>query len=302
MDMTQLSCFLAVADSLNFAKAAESLHLSQSAVSKRIKSLEEEVGTLLFERSTRHVRLTDAGRIFYPHAKNLLVHEKNIINSLAQMDSSGVKPVFVGSYSMEIYLYIHHVIRNVHTKDPDILPDIVMAAIHPLNSCLETHAIDLILGHREMLEHAGIRAERYKELSSAPLKLMYEKNLSQESATPLYGKDITPENTKKLLGLDKLILYNELEAVYMKYPELTNILFAFSQKTIRSDNMESAISLAKAGLGILLLPLSDAMEHQELASRLVEDIRPFSYGYFRCKSNMSSAANTFVKELETYFK
>lgn len=100
MDMTQLSCFIAVADTLNFAKAAKSLHLSQAAVSKRIKSLEQELNIPLFERSTRSVSLTNAGRIFYPHAKNLLVHEKNIINSLAQIEASGINPIYIGSYTM----------------------------------------------------------------------------------------------------------------------------------------------------------------------------------------------------------
>lgn len=55
---------LAVAEYLNIRHAANALRTSQSSVSARIKALEEELGILLFERNTRGVRLTEAGRLF----------------------------------------------------------------------------------------------------------------------------------------------------------------------------------------------------------------------------------------------
>nr|WP_275298029.1 LysR family transcriptional regulator [Halomonas campisalis] len=68
-----MQAFLAVADSGSFSRAAEQLHLTQPAVSKRIAVLEEQVGARLFDRIGRRVGLTEAGRVLLPRARQILV-------------------------------------------------------------------------------------------------------------------------------------------------------------------------------------------------------------------------------------
>lgn len=72
MEIRQLRYFIAVADTLNFSRAAESVYLSQSALSRQIMDLEREVGLPLLRRSTRQVELTDAGRALQKSAKELI--------------------------------------------------------------------------------------------------------------------------------------------------------------------------------------------------------------------------------------
>lgn len=67
MELRHLRCFLAVAEELIFARAAEKLHVDQSALSRAIKELEEELGVALFTRTTRTTRLTRAGSLFLEH-------------------------------------------------------------------------------------------------------------------------------------------------------------------------------------------------------------------------------------------
>ena len=67
MELRHLRCFLAVAEELHFARAAERLHIDQSPLSRTIQELEEDLGAPLFLRPTRSTRLTRAGKLFLEH-------------------------------------------------------------------------------------------------------------------------------------------------------------------------------------------------------------------------------------------
>ena len=72
IDLDSLRCFVAVAQSLHFRAAADKLYRSPAAVSDRIRRLEETLDVELFQRTTRRVTLTDAGRRLLPHARQML--------------------------------------------------------------------------------------------------------------------------------------------------------------------------------------------------------------------------------------
>jgi DNA-binding transcriptional LysR family regulator len=71
MEIRHLRCFLAVAEELRFARAAERLHMEQSPLSRAIKELEEDLGVALFVRTTRSTRLTRAGTLFLEHVRRV---------------------------------------------------------------------------------------------------------------------------------------------------------------------------------------------------------------------------------------
>ena len=68
MELRHLATFVAVAEEGSFTRAADRLHVVQSAVSAGVRNLEKELGAMLFDRSTHSVKLTDAGRALLPEA------------------------------------------------------------------------------------------------------------------------------------------------------------------------------------------------------------------------------------------
>ncbi|MGM0534669.1 MAG: LysR family transcriptional regulator [Pseudomonadota bacterium] len=88
MDTQSLQAFLAVADSGSFSRAAEQLHLTQPAVSKRIAVLEDQIDARLFDRIGRRVSLTEAGRVLLPRARQILVMVDDSRRALGNLEGS----------------------------------------------------------------------------------------------------------------------------------------------------------------------------------------------------------------------
>ncbi|MGD2083726.1 MAG: LysR family transcriptional regulator [Chromatiales bacterium] len=104
MDIILLQAFIEVAYSGSFSGAARRLFVTQPAVSKRIAALEEELGTALFDRSSRRVRLTDAGRALEPLARRL-VNEAADIKRLVANISARVEGTLVMGTSHHVGLH-----------------------------------------------------------------------------------------------------------------------------------------------------------------------------------------------------
>jgi DNA-binding transcriptional LysR family regulator len=88
MEMSQLRTFRAVAETLNFTRAAERLHLTQSAVSHQIKALEEELGEPLFIRAKRGVKLSQAGKIALEYVERILDETEALRERIAGKENS----------------------------------------------------------------------------------------------------------------------------------------------------------------------------------------------------------------------
>ena len=89
MELDHVEAFLAITRSGGFARGSAALHLSQPATSRRIKLLEAELGAPLFDRLSRGVTLTEAGRAFLPHAQALLASMRDGIDAVNAVRGTG---------------------------------------------------------------------------------------------------------------------------------------------------------------------------------------------------------------------
>lgn len=105
MELRQLRYFVAVAEEMNFRRAAERLHIAQPALSQQITKFEKELRTTLFERTTRRVELTDAGRVLLEEGRRVLAdadHARAAVDRVVHGEAGLLRIGFVSSAALQI--------------------------------------------------------------------------------------------------------------------------------------------------------------------------------------------------------
>lgn len=124
MNATQLRAFLAVAQTSSFSRAAEALHLTQPAVSKRVAQLEDELATRLLDRIGRQVSLTEAGRALLPRAQHILAEMEDSRRAIQNLAGEIAGPLRLGTSH---HIGRHHlpaVLRHYSTRHPAVELDL----------------------------------------------------------------------------------------------------------------------------------------------------------------------------------
>lgn len=144
MNLKQLEYFVAVAENLNFTRAAEKCYISQTAITQQIQQLERTVGVPLFERDKHHVTLTTAGRVYLGEAQKILRQSEEALKlaRLAQDGLTGeVKIGFVRGYgSSDLTSFL----RSARTVYPNIRIEVKNDTQVALMESLEKGVRDLV--------------------------------------------------------------------------------------------------------------------------------------------------------------
>lgn len=119
-DLADLQAFVAVAELMNFRAAADSIHLSQPALSRRVAKLEVALGVRLFERTTRRVSLTAVGRDFAHKARSLLDQLEHSLLSIGEGALTQLGEVTIACFPSAVYYFLPNVLRDFHAQFPRI--------------------------------------------------------------------------------------------------------------------------------------------------------------------------------------
>ena len=117
-ELLDLRAFLAVVATGSFNRAAQSVHLSQSALSRRIKGLEEAVGSPLLERTTRRVELTTVGRQLHPLLERMLGEIETSILSVSETGTRQSGQVTLACVPTAAFYFLPQVIRAFNEQHP----------------------------------------------------------------------------------------------------------------------------------------------------------------------------------------
>lgn len=157
MDSRLLRYFVAVAEELNFGRAAERLHMAAPPLSRAIRQLEAELGVTLFERSTRHVELTSAGSVLLAEARIAL---DALTAAVARTRRAAIRnPTLVLAVKADGDAGLLDEILATYAADPDALPVTVRLCGRGEHAgLLRAGEVDAALVH-EPFDHTGIDAE-----------------------------------------------------------------------------------------------------------------------------------------------
>lgn len=210
MDLIWIEDFLAVAEGGGFSRAAERRHVTQPALSRRIKALEEWVGTPLFERSTHTVVLTPAGETFRPAAEDILRRVyggREQALEVARLKAETIS--FAATHALS-QTFFPEWIRNTQGVGINAAVQLVAANFAGCEKLLLEAQTHFLLGHHHPSMISRIEPDRFQHIELGkdiliPISAPQEKGGSRRGAhrrhqAPRYALNGLPETTLPYLA------------------------------------------------------------------------------------------------------
>ncbi len=145
IETSQLQTFIAVAKAKSFSKAAENLHVTQSAISQSIKNLESKLGTEVFKRSGKNVVLTNAGEKLFLFGVQYLTTMSDTLDELKEEKNEMRGKVRIGTLTGIGKSWLAHEIVNYAVLNPELTMTVRMGSQIDLLTDFENNLIDILI-------------------------------------------------------------------------------------------------------------------------------------------------------------
>lgn len=144
MNLRAVESFYWVVMLRSITRAAEKLHLTQSAMSSRVAMLEQELGMLLLDRRDKQFRITSAGQRFFVHAERLLALQHEI---LSEMGTVAIQPVVlkVGAFESASHSWLMEWVHSVHKQNPMLALELTIETSPVLVDLLTRGVLDIAI-------------------------------------------------------------------------------------------------------------------------------------------------------------
>ena len=291
MNTTQLECFMSVSNFLNFSRAAEQLGLTQPAVSHQINALEDELGVKLFYRTSKRVRLTQAGHLFSQYAREILSLSRMSKVRLKEGQKSSVVRFGIGCRSFLELRLLGPVLGELRKEFPQLLPVLRLVPFDSLENLLEDGDVQVMFTFQE----------------TAPKRAVY-RELSRRAVVCVCGKD------HPLAACDQLTIpqlrEGERFAAYPPHSAPPTLLAAQGQIiTGRSpdqicfcEGLETLYTLVEAGFAFAVIADLPQLSMLEIRTIPVQEFPALSYGVSYRAGEMGPVLRRFLARMEEFFQ
>ena len=259
-DLNDLLAFRAVAELSSFRKAAESVHLSQPAFSRRIDKLEQALGVRLLERTTRRVTLTAVGRDFERKVRELLDDLDATLLGIRGVAATRMGEVTVACVPSTVYYYLSHVIRRYHERSPKVRVKVLDAGANEVLAAVSRGEADFglnFMGAQEGdLEFQPLVEERFVAACRRDHPMA---KLRRVTWAQLCDYDYISVGRSS----GNRVLFDQALAAVAKRP----------QAIYEAQHVTTTLGLVEAGLGVAVVPsmAMPAKDHPLLVSVALSD-------------------------------
>lgn len=287
MNTQQLESFIQVAENLNFARAAEVLNITQSAVSRQIHSLEAELETKLFNRSTRTVSLTPAGISFLDDAKDVLAKLQMASLKIHNHAKSNIQILSIACNNESNLIYLSKVLHKCRLQFPELHPFLRVIPHRSILNLFIHGEIDILFGFQDDVPmRNGII---YKELTKIPICCALPTGHPYSNNKELDEKELFSES---------IIICNSYE-IPSKTASIQNRLEHqfLPESTYYCENLQVMLSFIRAGYGFAILP-NGASVDSEITYIPLSGYKPLSYGIFYKNTAKNSLLKKFISAIQ----
>ncbi|GAA1638568.1 MULTISPECIES: LysR substrate-binding domain-containing protein [Brevibacterium] len=246
MELRHLRYFLAVAEEKHFGRAADRLHMAQPPLSNQIKQLEAELGTTLFERTTRRVEVTEAGLLLMDRARQLLSDVEAAEFDVAEVGRGAAGVLRVGFSGTATYRLMPEVVRRAQTELPNVRLQISGEMLTPqMENALLENRIDIAV-LRPPVQSGELILDEFEQ---TPIVAILPMNHPAICRSP-QGHPVSVAE----LADTGLVSYPRSSTVASAVWELYRQL-GFRPRIVQTATETSTlIAMVSAGLGVALIP------------------------------------------------
>ncbi len=249
LEHRQLRYFIAVAEELHFGRAANRLHMSQPPLSQQIRQLEEELGTELFERNQRSVKLTFAGEVFLEQARAAIDKLEEAVSTVRAAARGEAGFVRVGYTTAGAYAVIPPLMQSFKQRHPQV--EVALFESLSTDQMRDLHENRLDIGIvRPSVDWPGLTGEKLME-ERLVVALPSDDALASQSIV-----DIAALNERAFIGFTQRATYfhRMIESVLVE----ARVTPRFVQ---RATQTHAVAALVGAGLGVAIVPDTTARVH-----------------------------------------
>jgi DNA-binding transcriptional LysR family regulator len=289
MELRHLRYFVSVAELLNFTRAAARLNVAQPALSRQIRDLEDELGVRLFERSSRFVCLTEAGKTFVSEARSVLQRAELAAQTVRVFATGERGEIHLGYAPSPTVELLPKVLRAFEKQFPGVRVNLHDLSVQEMFQGLRERRLDAAL-----TVHSSPRQMRglvFEGLRTYPVCLTVRKKHPLALAQRVNLAQIQQE---------RLIVYSRAE--YSDYHEWLKKVYEEADQTPPAtteehDSGTGIMAAAEAGRGVPLVPsvLSCVAGPRLVFLRLHPSPQPFIIGVAYHRRHLSPAAGRFVR-------